>query len=33
MEKLQKGDAIKFYSGPFTDLIAKVESADEKNRI
>ena len=33
MEKLQKGDSIKFYTGPFTDLIAKVESADEKNRI
>ena len=33
MEKLQKGDSIKFHSGPFTDLIAKVESADEKNRI
>jgi transcriptional antiterminator RfaH len=33
MEKLQKGDSIKFYTGPFTDLIAKVENADEKNRI
>ena len=32
-EKLQKGDSIKFYSGPFADLIAKVESVDEKNRI
>ena len=32
-EKLQKGDSIKFYSGPFTDLIAKVESVYEKNRI
>ena len=32
-EKLQKGDSIKFYTGPFTDLIAKVESADEKSRI
>ena len=32
-EKLQKGDSIKFYKGPFTDLIAKVESVDEKNRI
>ena len=31
--KLQKGDSIKFYRGPFTDLIAKVESVDEKNRI
>jgi transcriptional antiterminator RfaH len=33
IEQLQKGDSIKFYTGPFTDLIAKVESADEKNRI
>ena len=32
-KKLQKGDSIKFYTGPFTDLLAKVESADEKNRI
>ena len=32
-EKLQKGDSIKFYTGPFTDLIAKVEGTDEKNRI
>ena len=32
-EKLQKGDSIKFSSGPFTDLIAKVESVDKKNRI
>ena len=32
-EKLQKGDAIKFYTGPFCDLIAKVESMDENNRI
>ena len=32
-EKLQKGDSIKFTKGPFTDLIAKVESVDEKNRI
>ena len=32
-EKLQKGDSIKFSSGPFTDLIAKVESAEGKNRI
>ena len=31
--KLQKGDAIKFYTGPFSDLIAKVESTDENNRI
>jgi transcriptional antiterminator RfaH len=32
-EKFQKGDSIKFYSGPFSDLIAKVESVDEKHRI
>ena len=31
--KLQKGDSIKFSSGPFTDLIAKVESVEGKNRI
>ena len=32
-KKLQKGDSIKFCSGPFTDLIAKVESVEGKNRI
>ena len=32
-EKLQKGDSIKFSSGPFSDLIAKVESVEAKNRI
>ena len=32
-EQLQKGDSIKFHTGPFADLIAKVESVDEKNRI
>ena len=32
-EKLQKGDSIKFYRGTFTDMIAKVESVDEKNRV
>ena len=32
-DKLQKGDSIKFYTGPFADLIAKVESIDENNRI
>ena len=32
-ENLQRGDTIKFYTGPFTDLIAKIESVDEKNRI
>ena len=30
---LQKGDSIKFYAGPFVDLIAKVESVDKNNRI
>ena len=32
-EKLQIGDCIKFYTGPFTDLFAKIESVDTKNRI
>ena len=32
-EKLQKGDSIKFSSGAFTDLIAKVESVEGKSRI
>ena len=32
-EKLQKGDSLKFYKEPFADLIAKVESVDEKSRI
>ena len=32
-EKLQKGDSIKFYTGPFADLLAKIESVDENNRI
>lgn len=30
---LKKGDSIKFYVGPFADLIAKVESVDKNNRI
>ncbi len=30
---LNPGDSIKFYSGPFADVIAKVESVDENNRI
>jgi transcriptional antiterminator RfaH len=30
---LNKGDSIKFYAGPFADLIAKVESVDENKRI
>ena len=32
-ENLQIGNSIKFYEGPFADLIAKVESVDENNRI
>lgn len=32
-EKLKKGDIIKFHNGPFVDIIAKIESLDEKNRI
>ena len=32
-ETLKKGDSIKFYAGPFADLMAKVESVDEKKRI
>jgi transcriptional antiterminator RfaH len=32
-ENLQKGDSIKFFAGPFADLIAKVESVEENNRI
>jgi transcriptional antiterminator RfaH len=32
-EKLHKGDSIKFYAGPFTDLTGKIESIDENNRI
>jgi transcriptional antiterminator RfaH len=32
-EKLQKGDSIKLLKGPFANLIAKVESVDEKSRI
>ena len=32
-DKLKKGDSIKFYAGPFADLIAKVESVEENNRI
>lgn len=32
-ENLQKGDSIKFYAGPFADLIAKVENIDKNNRI
>jgi transcriptional antiterminator RfaH len=32
-EKLQRGDSIKFYTGPFADIVAKVERVDEKKRI
>jgi transcription antitermination factor NusG len=32
-EKLQQGDSIKFCSGPFTNLIAKVESVEGIDRI
>jgi len=32
-EKLLTGDTVKFHLGPFADLIAKVESVDENNRI
>jgi transcriptional antiterminator RfaH len=32
-DMLQRGDSIKFYKGPFSDLIAKVENIDENNRI
>ena len=32
-ETLKQGDSIKFNAGPFADLIAKVESVDEHNRI
>ena len=32
-ESLQKGDIIKLDSGPFVDLIARIEKVDEKNRI
>ena len=31
--KLKKGDNVKFNSGPFVNLIAKIESVDDKNRI
>ena len=30
---IQKGDSLKFHAGPFVDLIAKVESVDQNNRI
>ncbi len=33
MKSLQKGDIIKFYSGPFVDLFARIESIEDKKRI
>ena len=32
-ESLQKGDVIKFNSGPFVDLIARIENVDNGKRI
>jgi len=32
-ENLEEGETIKFNSGPFVDLIAKVESVDKQDRI
>ena len=32
-ENLKKGDNIKFISGPFVDLIARIEALDDKNHI
>ena len=32
-EKLKRGDKIKFNNGPFTDLVANIESFEPKNRI
>lgn len=32
-EKVNEGDNIKFYNGPFVDLIARVEAVDEQDRI
>ena len=32
-KKLKKGDAIKFVNGPFVDLIARIETLDDQNRI
>lgn len=32
-EKLRKGGSIKFFVGTFADLIAKVESVEQNNRI
>ena len=32
-ENLKSGDTIKFNNGPFADLVANIESVDEKKRI
>ena len=32
-QSLHKGDIIRFNSGPFVDLLAKIENIDKKNRI
>ena len=32
-ENLKKGDIIKFNNGPFAELVANIESVEEKNRI
>jgi len=32
-DKLQEGDFIKFESGPFVELIARIEAVDGKNRL
>lgn len=32
-ECFQKGDSIKFNTGPFVDIIARIENLDSKNRI
>ena len=32
-ENLKKGDIIKFFNGPFVDLIAKIETVDFEKRI
>ena len=32
-ENLKKGDTIKFNNGPFAELVAKIESVEEKKRI
>lgn len=32
-KSLQKGDLIKFYNGPFVNLVANIETVDPKDRI